>query len=63
MTWFAAQSAIVLGGILEDQLFGELPPDSVPPPVPAEPAARDVCVGADGVDTAVDCDIVASVEG
>jgi Ca2+-binding RTX toxin-like protein len=54
---------VIIGGAGDDHLFGELPPDSDPPPVPAEPAPRDVCIGASGLDTAVDCDIVASVEG
>jgi hypothetical protein len=55
---------VIIGGAGDDQLFGELPPGAEVPPIPLPPPARhDVCVGAGGFDTAVDCDTVASVEG
>ena len=53
---------LVNGGPGDDFLFGELPPDSPPPPVPVEESQRDRCVGASGFDVAVGCDQTNAVE-
>jgi hypothetical protein len=52
---------LINGGSGDDFLAGELPPDS-PPPVPAEPAENDRCIGASGVDTALECDVTVAIE-
>jgi Ca2+-binding RTX toxin-like protein len=53
---------LINGGPGDDFLAGELPPDSPPPPVPAEPSENDRCIGAAGVDTALECDRTNAVE-
>jgi Ca2+-binding RTX toxin-like protein len=53
---------LVFGGPGDDFLAGELPPDSPPPPVPAEPAENDLCIGAGGIDTALECDRTIAIE-
>ena len=53
---------LINGGPGDDFLAGELPPDSPPPPVPAEPSENDRCIGAGGVDTALECDRTFAVE-
>ena len=53
---------LINGGPGDDFLAGELPPDSPPPPVPAEPAENDRCIGAGGIDTALECDRTIAVE-
>jgi Ca2+-binding RTX toxin-like protein len=53
---------LINGGSGDDFLAGELPPDSPPPPVPAEPAENDRCIGASGVDTALECDVTIGIE-
>jgi hypothetical protein len=51
-------------GAGDDSLAGELPGGAEPPPgLPVEPAENDRCIGASGVDTAVDCDRTIGVEG
>ena len=53
---------LAFGGPGDDLLAGELPPDSEPPPVPPEPAENDRCIGAGGIDTALECDQTIAVE-
>jgi Ca2+-binding RTX toxin-like protein len=55
---------VLNGGPGRDALFGELPPDSPPPPpgVPIPGPARDVCNGGTGVDSGLDCDVRSSIE-
>lgn len=56
---------LINGGPGDDFLAGELPPGAEPPPgvPPAAPSENDRCIGASGVDTAVDCDRTIAVEG
>jgi Ca2+-binding RTX toxin-like protein len=55
---------LINGGPGDDSLAGELPGGAEPPPeLPVEPAENDRCIGAAGVDTAVDCDRTIGVEG
>jgi Ca2+-binding RTX toxin-like protein len=56
---------LINGGPGDDFLAGELPPGAEPPPgvPPAAPSENDRCIGAAGVDTAVDCDRTIAVEG
>jgi Ca2+-binding RTX toxin-like protein len=54
---------LINGGPGDDFLFGELPGGGEPPPgLPVEPAANDRCIGAAGVDTALECDHTNAVE-
>jgi Ca2+-binding RTX toxin-like protein len=55
---------LINGGPGDDSLAGELSGGAEPPPgLPVEPAENDRCIGASGVDTAVDCDRTIGVEG
>jgi Ca2+-binding RTX toxin-like protein len=54
---------LINGGPGDDFLFGELPGGGEPPPgLPVEPSENDRCIGASGVDTALECDHTNAVE-